>query len=83
MAARNESLVLGDDIAFGDDEQPLSVDAQAHRPIGERRRYAVAVPLEGHQAARRHPLSLLEAGIERRQQRHRPGPLFRPNLGHP
>ena len=50
MATVDVPHVLGNHLAFGHEHEPIGIDAQTDGPVGKRRRYAVAVALEGHQA---------------------------------
>lgn len=62
--------VLAQDVTLGSDRQPVRVDPQADRPIGERGWHAVAVALEGDQAGWRYALGLLDKAIERPPHGH-------------
>jgi hypothetical protein len=81
MRALDHPRVLADDLPLGRDDEPVGVDPQADRAVGERRRDTVAVPLEADQAGRRHPLALLDEAVKGRRRLHQgrllPGPDLR------
>ena len=52
VGALDDAGVLAHDLALGHHDQPLGIDTQADRPVGERGRDAVAIGLEVHQAGR-------------------------------
>ncbi len=49
------------------------IDPQAHRPVGEGCRYAVAVALGVHEAGRRYPPGVLHQAVKGTGRRHRAG----------
>jgi len=53
VRAFDDLIMLAQDMAFGGDDDPVGIDAQADRPVGEGRWHAVAVALEVHEAGRR------------------------------
>ena len=81
MASVDDAQVLADDLAFGRDDESVGVDAQAHRPVCVRRRHAVAVALEVHEAGRRDALGVLDEAVEGPGAWHQEGPLLRPHVG--
>ena len=68
--------MLGNHLAFGDEHDPAGVDAQTDGPVGERRRHAVAVALEVHEACRRDAFGVFNETIERLAHRHQVWPLL-------
>src|SRR3546814_9627336 len=64
MGPLDDPAMLAQDLALGGDDEPVRVDPQAHRPVGERGWHAVAIALEGDQAGRRYPL-----GVDRKSTR--------------
>src|SRR3546814_18109416 len=81
MGPLDDPAMLAQDLALGGDDEPVRVDPQAHRPVGERGWHAVAIALEGDQAGRRYPLGVLDEAIEGPAQRHQTGDLFGMHIG--
>ena len=52
MGSIDDPAVLAQDLTLGGDDDPLGVNPQADRAVGERGRHAVAVALEVHEAGR-------------------------------
>src|SRR5450830_960539 len=80
VVARDVPLMLGDDFALGDEDEPVGVDPQADGPIGERRRHAVTVALMRDQASGRHAFRMLHEAVEGLPIRHAVRPLGLPGL---
>lgn len=64
MRALDQSLMLAQDLSLGGHDDPVGIDPQAHRAVGEGGRDAVAVALEADQTGRRDALALLDEAIE-------------------
>src|SRR3954452_23813567 len=58
VATHDDSLVLGDDLAFGGNHQTARIHAQTDWPIGKGRRHTVAVALEVDEAGGRDALDV-------------------------
>ena len=80
MAAVDTPDVLGDDLAFGDEDELRCVDMQADGPVGKCRRHAITVAVEIHQAGWRDELGVLDKAVECLADRHQMGPLDRPRV---
>jgi hypothetical protein len=75
------SAVFADDLPFGGDDDPLGIDPNADRAIGEGRGHAVAIALQLDQARRRHALGVFDEAVERARNRHQVLRFFRPGIG--
>ena len=58
-------LMLAQDLPFGSDDDPLRVDPQADRPVGEGSRHAVAVAFKVNETGRRYALGVLDEAVKR------------------
>jgi hypothetical protein len=70
MATVYTTRVLGDHLTFGDEDEPRSINMQANGSIGKRRRHAVAIAIEAHQAGWRDELRVLDKAVKRLAYRH-------------
>src|SRR5579872_5563068 len=77
--ADEEPLMLADYLTFGDNDDALGIHPKAHWPIGERRRYAVAIALQMDEAGRRHALGVFDKAVERSGNLHQASDLLRPD----
>ena len=59
-----------DHMPLGDNDQPVGVDAYAHRSVRKAGRHGIAVAIESDQAGRRYALSLFDKAIKHRGQGH-------------
>ncbi len=63
--------MLAQHLPFRGNDDPFRIDPQAHRPVGEGCRYAVAVALEVYEAGRRYPPGVLHQAVKGTGRRHR------------
>jgi hypothetical protein len=82
MGALDDPPVLAKHLAFGDTDDALQVNAQAHRPIGEGGRHFLTAALQMDEAGRRHPFAIFDKAIERPRKGHQGRRLVRPDLGY-
>ena len=62
--------MLAKHLPFRDDDNPLGINAQADRPIGEGRRHAVAIAFQMNEAGRRYAFAVFDKAVERPRERH-------------
>ena len=74
--------MLAQDLTLGGHDDPLGIDPDADRPVGERGRHAVAVALKVHEADRRYPLGVLDKTVKGPPQWHQAVHLRGMNVGH-
>ena len=77
VRALDDPGMLAHDLALGHHHEPVGVDPQADRAVGERRRHAVAVGFEMHEAGWRYPLGVFDKAVEHPPQRHQARLLLR------
>ena len=75
MGPIDDPAMLAQDPSLGGNDDPLGVDPDTHRPVGERGGHAVAVALEVDEAGRRDALGVLDEAVERPPQPHQAGDL--------
>ncbi len=81
VRALDDTGVLAHDLPLRHHDDPVGVNPQADRPVGERGGDAVAVALEVHETSRRHALGMLDEPVERPSQRHQTCPLLSMHVG--
>ena len=80
MGTREHPLMLADDLPLGDDDDPVRIDPQAHRAVGEGGRHAVAIALEMDEAGRRNALGVFDEAVERPRRWHQVADLLGPHI---
>jgi hypothetical protein len=65
MRTVDDAAVLADHLTFRGDDNPLRINTQAHRPVGEGCRNAVAVALQMDEAGRGNALGGFDEAVER------------------
>ena len=81
MRPAEDALMLAYDLAFCRDDQPIRIDPEADRSIGEGGRDAIAVPLQMDETGRRYPFGVFDKSIERPRDWHESLSLFCPDIG--
>lgn len=81
MGASEHPLMLADRLPLSDDHDPVGIDPQAHRAVGEGRRHAVAIALQVDEAGRRNALGVFDEAVERPGHCHQVPDLLAPYLG--
>ena len=81
MGSIDDPAVLAHELTLGGDHDPIGVNPQADRAVGERCRHAVARTLEVHEAGWRYPLGVLDEAVERPTRRHQTGELGGVDIG--
>ena len=81
VRARKHAAMLTDRLTLGDDDDPVGIDPQAHRAVGEGSRHAVAIALEMDETGRGNPLGVFYEAVKRPRHRHQVTDLFGPRIG--
>jgi len=72
VIALEAAYVARDLPALGNDDQFGGIDPQAHHPMGEFSRHAIAIALQMDQGGRRHARRQLRVAVEGTRQGHQP-----------
>ena len=73
--------MLADCLPFSDEDDPVGIDPQAHRTVGEGGRHAVAIALQMNEAGRGNAFGVLDEAVERPRHRHQVPDLLAPDIG--
>ena len=76
----DDAAVLADELPLRGNHNPLRIDPEADRPVGEGRRHAVAVALQMDQAGRRDPLGVFDEAVEEPRRRHQEPGFLGPDV---
>jgi len=80
MRPLDDAAVLAHDLPFRGNHNPLRIDPEADRPVGEGRRHAVAIALQMDQAGRRDPLGVFDEAVEEAWHRHQEPRFLDPDV---
>lgn len=80
MRPAEDAMMLAYDLAFCRDDQPIRIDPEADRSVGEGCWDAVAVPLQMHETGRRYPFGVFDKSIKASVDRHESSSLFCPDI---
>ena len=81
MGSRKDTTVFSYRLSFSDEDDPVGINTQADRSIGEGCRHAVAIAFQMDETGRGNPLGMFDESVERSGRRHQMPNLVGPNVG--